>query len=129
MAREEVLANVLRWLRLVIEHHFAFTAQMYDKERLLHRLLPDTLWDHMRNYLTSLAGLPCWFDKNLSTTVFGPKQNLDFWEKVFQTGRGSVHALRGIMELDPEEGRSAWQLLVRVLEPGEDFDRIVKTGK
>lgn len=87
VAREEVLANLLRWLRLVIEHHFAFAAQMYDKERLLHRRLSDTLWDHMRNFLTSLAGLPCWFDKNLSTTVFGPKQNLDFWEKVFQTGK------------------------------------------
>ena len=87
VAREEVLANVLRWLRLVIEHYFAFTAQMYDKERLLHRPLPDALWEHVRNFLTSVAGLPCWCDKNLSTTVFGPKQNLDFWETVFQTGR------------------------------------------
>ena len=87
VAREEVLANVLRWLRLVIEHYFAFTAQMYDKDRLLHRRLPDALWDHMRNFLTNLAGLPCWFDRNLSTTVFGPKQNLDFWEKVFTTGK------------------------------------------
>jgi len=87
VAREEVLANVLRWLRLVIEHYFAFTAQMYDKYRVLHRRLPDALWDHMRNFLTNLAGLPCWFDRNLSTTVFGPKQNLDFWEKVFTTGK------------------------------------------
>ena len=59
---------------------------MYDRERLLHRLLPDALWDHMRTFLTNLAGLPFWFDKNMSTTVFGPKQNLDFWEEVFQTG-------------------------------------------
>ena len=87
IARVEVLANVLRWLRLVIEHYFAFVAQMYDRERLLHRLLPDSLWEHMRNFLTNLARLPCWSDKNLSTTVFGPKQNLDFWEKVFQTGQ------------------------------------------
>ena len=87
VAREEILANVLRWLRLVIEHYFAFTAQMYDKDRLLHRRLPDPLWDHMRNFLSSLAGLPCWFDRNLSTTVFGQKQNLDFWEKVFTTGK------------------------------------------
>jgi len=86
VAREEVLANVLRWIRFVIEHYFAFTGQMYDKDRLLHRLLPDTPWDHVRNFLTNLAGLPCWVDKNLSTTVFGPKQNLDFWEKVFRTG-------------------------------------------
>ena len=87
VAREEVLANVLRWLRLVIEHYFAFAAQMYDKDRLLHRPLPDALWEHMRNFLISLTGLPCWFDKNLSTTVFGPKQNLDFWEQVFRTGK------------------------------------------
>ena len=86
VAREEILANVLRWLRLVIEHYFAFTLQMYDKERLLQRPLPDALWEHVRNFLISVAGLPCWFDKNLSTTVFGPKQNLDFWEQVFQTG-------------------------------------------
>ena len=87
VAREEVLANVLRWLRLVIEHYFAFAAQMYDRERLLHRLLPDALWEHMRNFFTNLAGLPCWCDKNLSMTVFGPKQNLDFWENVFLTGK------------------------------------------
>ena len=31
--------------------------------------------------------LPCWFDRNLSTTVFGPKQNLVYWEKVFGTGQ------------------------------------------
>ena len=77
---------MLRWLRFVIEHYFAFTGQMYDNDRLLHRPFPDTPWDHMRNFLTNLAGLPCWSDKNLSTTVFGPKQNLDFWEKVFRTG-------------------------------------------
>ncbi len=26
-------------------------------------------------------------DKNLANTVFGPKQNADYWEKVFQTGK------------------------------------------
>jgi len=87
IAREEVLANVLGWLRLVVEHYFAFAGQMVDKNRLLQRPLPDPLWDHMRNFLVSLAGLPCWVDKNLSTTVFGSKQNLDFWETIFLTGK------------------------------------------
>ena len=87
IARVEVLANVLRWLRLVIEHYFAFVAQMYDKERLLHRQLPDALWEHIRNFLVNLAGLPCWQDRNLSLRVFGPKQNLDYWDKVFLTGK------------------------------------------
>lgn len=86
VAREEVLANVLRWLRLVIEYYFANMAQMYDKDRLLQRPLADALWGNMQNFLTSVAGLPCWSDKSMSTTVFGPKQNLDFWQRVFQTG-------------------------------------------
>ena len=87
VAREEVLSNILAWVRLVIEHYFAFTAQMLDKERLLHQPLPDTLWDRITRFLESVAALPCWIDKQLGTTVFGPKQNLDYWEKVFKTGR------------------------------------------
>ena len=31
-----------------------------------------------------------------------------------------------VRELDPKEGASPWQLLVRVLEPGEDFERVVR---
>ena len=33
-----------------------------------------------------------------------------------------------VRELEPKEGASDWQLLVRVLEPGEDFDRVVRAG-
>jgi hypothetical protein len=31
-----------------------------------------------------------------------------------------------VRELEPKDGASPWQLLVRVLEPGEDFDRVVR---
>jgi hypothetical protein len=31
-----------------------------------------------------------------------------------------------VRELEPKEGSSPWQLLVRVLDPGEDFDRVVR---
>jgi hypothetical protein len=31
-----------------------------------------------------------------------------------------------VRELEPKEGASSWQLLVRVLETGEDFDRVVR---
>jgi len=33
-----------------------------------------------------------------------------------------------VRELEPKEGASAWQLLVRVVEPGEDLDRVVRAG-
>jgi hypothetical protein len=87
IAREELLANVMRWTRLVIANYFAYTGKVIHEDRQLHTRLPDQLWDRLRNFLESLSRLPCWVDRNLSTTVFGPKQNLDYWEKVFQTGK------------------------------------------
>jgi HNH endonuclease len=87
IAHEEVLANVMRWIRLVIANYFAYTGRVIQEDRQLHTRLPDELWDRLRNFLESLSRLPCWIDRNLGTTVFGPKQNLDYWEKVFQTGK------------------------------------------
>jgi len=87
IAREEILANVMRWARLVITHYFAYMGKVVHEDRLLQTRLPDALWDRMRSFFVSLSRLPCWVDRNLSTTVFGPKQNLDFWEKVFESGK------------------------------------------
>jgi hypothetical protein len=86
MSREEVLANVLRWVRLVIENYYAFMGQAADRERLFERLLPEALWRRVEVFLRRLAELPCWIDPKLSTTVFGAKQNREFWKKVFETG-------------------------------------------
>jgi hypothetical protein len=86
IAREEVLLNVVRWVQLVLENYFAFTGQLVHKDRLLHARLPDELWRRIESFFRNLAGLPCWFDKNLATTVFGPKQSPEFWEQVFETG-------------------------------------------
>jgi hypothetical protein len=87
IVREEVLANVTRWIRLVIANYNAYTGKVIHEDRQLHIRLPDELWDRLRNFMESLSRLPCWIDRNLSSTVFGPKQNLDYWEKVFQTGK------------------------------------------
>jgi hypothetical protein len=86
ISREEVLANVMRWIRLVIANYYAYTGRVILEDRQLQSRLPDELWDRLRNFLESLSRLPCWVDRNLSTTVFGPKQNLDYWQRVFQTG-------------------------------------------
>lgn len=87
IAREEVLANVMRWVRLVMTNYFAWTGKLVHDDRLLQISLPDELWLRMRHFFDNLSRLPCWVDRNLSTTVFGPKQNLDYWEHVFGTGK------------------------------------------
>jgi hypothetical protein len=60
---------------------------MMDKERILHGKLPEALWDRVRAFLVNLSKLPCWVDRQLSSTVFGAKQNLDFWKQIFKTGK------------------------------------------
>ena len=57
VARDEVIANILAWVRLVIENYYAFTGQMLDKERLLHQPLPDILWDRITNFHTRVTEL------------------------------------------------------------------------
>jgi hypothetical protein len=58
-----------------------------DKERLFQVKYPDTLWARLEAFLNNVAKLPCWIDRELSTTVFGAKQNRDFWIAVFRTGK------------------------------------------
>lgn len=87
IGREEILGNVMQWVRLVLEQYYAWTGKYVDKERLLQYPIPEDLWNRVETFLKSLAGLPCWIDKGLSTTVFGAKQNRDFWKQVFETGK------------------------------------------
>lgn len=86
ISREEVLANVLRWVRLVIENYFAWTGKIVPSDRLLQVQLPDEVWQRIEHFLRNLTSLPCWIDHNLANVVFGSKQNLDYWQKVFETG-------------------------------------------
>lgn len=87
VAREEILGNILLWVRLVIENYFAWGGQQVDKDRLFHTPFPEPLWQRVEAFLKRLGTLPCWVDKNLSITVFGAKQNLDFWRTIFKTGK------------------------------------------
>ncbi|MBN2356918.1 HNH endonuclease [candidate division KSB1 bacterium] len=89
VAREEILGSIVEWIRLVIENYFAYTGKMVDKKRILHVKLPEELWDRLSAFLINLSKLPCWVDKNLSNTVFGAKQNFDFWRTIFKTGKST----------------------------------------
>jgi hypothetical protein len=87
LSREEILGNLLAWVRLVIENYYAWTGKMVDKERIFHQRLPEECWERIGCALKNIAALPCWIDKNLSRTVFGGKQPLEFWATIFKTGK------------------------------------------
>ncbi|MDE2862115.1 MAG: HNH endonuclease signature motif containing protein [Chloroflexota bacterium] len=86
IARDEVAVNVMRWVRLVIENHYAVHGVPVERERLFLEEFPETLWQSIERFLSRLASLKCWVSPQLSSSVFGPKQNQDYWESVFRTG-------------------------------------------
>jgi hypothetical protein len=99
ISREEVAVNVMRWVRLVIENYNAVTGKQVGRERLFLEEFPDLLWGNIERFLRRLSELTCWTNTELSSSVFGPKQNLDYWESVFRTGEspsGTVILPRGL---------------------------------
>ena len=86
VAREEVLINILEWVRLAIEFYYAFNQEMLDKERIMQKRHPDTLWFMAETALRNISDLPCWVDTKLAQTIFGGKPNRDFWKKIFADG-------------------------------------------
>ena len=86
IGREEILANVLEWVRLGIEHFYAMTGEMIDKDRVMHHRFPPVLWTNIENVLRNICDLPCWTDKELSRMIFGGKPPRDFWKQIFREG-------------------------------------------
>lgn len=100
ISREEVAVNVLRWVRLVIENHNAVNGKQVERERLFLEEFPDSLWGNIKRFLKSLSELTCWTNTEFSSSVFGPKQNQDYWDSVFKTGKspsGTVILTSGIV--------------------------------
>lgn len=87
MSREEVIYNWLRYIEQIAKSHFINSGRPIQEERLFQYQFPDQLWANIRRFVRNLVALPLWVNKDLSETVFGGKQNLRFWETVFETGK------------------------------------------
>jgi hypothetical protein len=86
VAREEVLGNILEWVRLTIENYYAFNQEMVDKERLMQKRYSEALWFTLETVMRNIGDLPCCVDTKLAQTIFGGKPNKDFWKKIFRDG-------------------------------------------
>lgn len=87
MFKEEIMYNWIQYLRLLIKNHFAFAGTMYNEDNLFQQKLPDQLWENIQTFVINLRELPIWKDRSMSLTIFGGKNNYDFWKTVFQTSR------------------------------------------
>jgi hypothetical protein len=84
VAREEVLSNILDWVRFTIEYYYAFNQEMIDKKRLMQRRHSDALWLTVETVLRNIGDLPCWVDTKLAQTIFGGKPSRIFGGKYLQ---------------------------------------------
>lgn len=86
MAKEEIMYNWLKYLSQIVQSHFISQGHPVDEKKLFQYEFSDTLWTNIRNYVKNLSLLPLWTNNTLSATVFGGKQNYQFWHTIFTTG-------------------------------------------
>ena len=85
--KEEIMYNWIQYLRLIVKNHFAFAGTMYNEENLFQQKIPEQLWENIKTFIVNLKDLPLWRDRSMSSTVFGGKNNYDFWKSVFSTAK------------------------------------------
>ena len=86
MAKEEIMYNWLKYLSQIVQYHLVAQGVPVDEKKLFQYEFSETLWTNIRNYAKNLSLLPLWTNNTLSSTVFGGKQNYQFWQTIFTTG-------------------------------------------
>lgn len=87
MAKEEIIYN---WLRYIIEiaklDYIVSGKQMPVDKKLFQYQISPSCWENIERFITALHQLPLWINKDLSSSVFGGKQNNDYWYTIFESG-------------------------------------------
>ena len=87
MSKEEILYNWLRYIEQVIKHYFIMQGKPIEERKLFQYRFPEQLWERIRTFTRNLRNLPLWVNHELSLTVFGGKQNYEYWQTIFESGR------------------------------------------
>ncbi|MEQ1665568.1 MAG: hypothetical protein ABL927_09360 [Bdellovibrionales bacterium] len=87
MAREEILYSWLGLVHQIIKSYFITTGKPIKEDRLLQYRFPEPLWENIERFLENLKKLPLWVNRDLASSIFGGRQNYDFWHMVFETGK------------------------------------------
>lgn len=86
MAKEEVIYAWLKFVSQIIQNNFITLGTPIDDKKLFQYEFSDALWKNIRNFVRNLSELPLWKNNELSSTVFGGKQNAAYWNSIFSTG-------------------------------------------
>jgi hypothetical protein len=87
LAKEEILYNWLRYIGQIVKNYFIMNGKPIKEEKLFQYRFTDSLWESIETFIQNLGKIPLWANRELSKTVFGGKQNYDFWQTVFESGK------------------------------------------
>jgi hypothetical protein len=87
MSREEVVYGWHRYVHSLIRRYFLMRGEIIEDDELFEHKFSPELWGLIRRLIKNLAALPLWVNHGLSATVFGGKQNYDFWKTILDTGK------------------------------------------
>jgi len=87
MVREEILYSWLRFVRQIVQNYFITIGTPIYEDKLFQYKFPEPLWDNLEAFIASLVKLPLWVNRELSLSVFGGKQNYEYWQMIFESGK------------------------------------------
>lgn len=87
MSKEEILWNWLKYVSQIIRNYFLMQGTPLQEDKLFQYKFPEPLWDRIRSFVRNFRNLPIWTNTALSSTVFGGKQNYEFWQHIFEKGK------------------------------------------
>lgn len=87
LSKEEILYNWLGLVRQIVQNYFIMQGNIVQETRLFQYPFPEPLWDRLENFVRNLAKMPLWVNQDLSLSVFGGKQNYEYWHTIFESGR------------------------------------------
>lgn len=100
IGREEVLHAMFGLAVDVCQMSVVSAGGFWDKDRPFQRRLPNATWNTLDNFVKNFGELSVWKSESLSLTVFGGKQNYQFWKEAFKTGTANgVTILPGPLNL------------------------------
>jgi hypothetical protein len=87
LSREEILYVWLRLVRQIVQNYFITTGKPIQEDKVFQYPFPEPLWDSIENFIVNLRKMPLWINRDLSLSVFGGKQNYEYWQTIFESGR------------------------------------------
>lgn len=87
LSKEEIVYNFLSFIRQIVQNYFITTGKPVKEEKICQYRFPEPLWDSIENFISNFSKLPLWVNRDLSLSIFGGRQNYEYWQTIFETGQ------------------------------------------